>query len=39
MAASKLAVDVSLSVHQIPDRWGGGGRVLKYESYNEFIAA
>ena len=29
MAASKLAVDVG----------GGGGRVLKYESYNEFIAA
>ena len=40
MAASKLAVDVNLSIHQIPDRWGGGGGgVLKYESYNEFIAA
>ena len=41
MAASKLAVDVSLSIHQIPDRWGEGGgwRVQKYESYNEFIAA
>ena len=38
MAASKLAVDVNLSIHQIPD-WGGGGGVLKYESYNEFIAA
>ena len=25
MAASKLAVDVSLSIHQIPDRWGEGG--------------
>ena len=37
MAASKLAVDVNLSIHQIPD--GGGGRLLKYESYNEFIAA
>ena len=39
MAASKLAVDVNLSIHQIPDRLGGGGGTLKYESYNEFIAA
>ena len=35
MAPSKLAVDVNLSIHQIPDKWGEGG-VLKYESYNEF---
>ena len=41
MAASNLAVDVNLPIHQIPDWWGGEGRgrVLKYESYNEFIAA
>lgn len=37
MATSKLAVDVNLSIHQIPDKWRGG--IVSYESYNEFIAA